>query len=108
VVAIPSWCVVVSEFERHHVAGRAHDPVTIELCTRCHKDVTRWQRALGIPLRHDADYTALDHTRAYLVGVALVAELTCRLFARIISMALDVPGDRRWSPRSTYDRDRGD
>lgn len=98
----------MAEYERHHVAGRVHDPRTIELCTRCHKDVTRWQRALGIPLRHDGSYTALDHTRALLVGVALIAELICRLYGRQISMALDVPRDRRWSPRSTYDRDRGD
>jgi hypothetical protein len=100
----------MAEYEHHHVVGRVHGTATVRLCTDCHKLVTRWQRAAGIGLRRDVDYADIDRTRARLVGYALLGELTCRLYGRIISMALDTGGarDGRWSPRSTYDRNRGD
>lgn len=93
--------------EKHHIAGRVHGDETIDLCVPCHKLVTKWQRAAGIDLRKNVNHSELARIRARLVGTALVGELMCRLYGRIISRVLD---DGAWSPRSTYDRgsDRSD
>lgn len=98
---------MTSDRERHHIAGRAYGDETIDLCVPCHRLVTRWQRAAGIDLRKNADHSRLAVIRARLVGTALVGELMCRLYGRIISRVLD---DGAWSPNSTYDRgsDRSD
>jgi hypothetical protein len=92
--------------ERHHIAGRVHGDETVDLCVPCHRLVTTWQRAAGIDLRKNVDHTELARLRARLVGTALVGELMCRLYGRIISRVLD---DGSWSPRPTHDREnRGD
>lgn len=93
--------------EGHHIAGRVYGDEIIDLCVPCHKLVTRWQRAAGIDLRKNASRSEIAILRARLVGTALVGELMCRLYGRIISRVLD---DGDWSPKPTYNRDtyRGD
>jgi len=98
----------VSKRERHHIVGRAYGDETVDMCVDCHKLITRWQRSAGIDLRKDVqDRTERAILRARLVGIALLGELMCRLYGRIVSRVLD---DGAWSPRSTYDRgsDRSD
>lgn len=93
--------------ENHHISGRSISPETVPLCKRCHACVTRWQRTAGIDLRKGMSRTDMQILRAKLVGYALLGELLCRLYGRIISRALD---DGTWSPNPKLDRnlDRSD
>lgn len=87
--------------ENHHVAGRAISNDTVPLCTRCHSMVTRWQRTAGIDLRKNRNRTELERMRAIGVGYALLGELLCRLYGRLMSRALD---DGAWTPNPKLDR----
>jgi hypothetical protein len=96
----------MGDTERHHIAGRAYGDETVDLCKACHKLVTRWQRAAGIDLRKNAERSDTERLRARLVGSALVAELACRIYGRIMSRALS--GANGWTPNPTYPRTIGD
>jgi hypothetical protein len=90
--------------ERHHIAGRAYGDETVDLCEHCHKLVTRWQRAAGIDLRKNVPHSDTERLRARLVGSALVAEIACRIYGRIMSRALNQSGNDGWTPSATYPR----
>lgn len=90
--------------EKHHIAGRAYSDDVIELCIRCHREVSRWQRSAGIDLRSRTTITELERIRAILIGYALIAELACRIYGRQISKAMDLGNSESWTPNPTTRR----
>jgi len=60
-----------TDLEAHHVAGRHnHHTLTVTVCPDCHHILSIRQRASGVELEDTTPLTALDATRALLVGVA--------------------------------------
>jgi hypothetical protein len=112
--------LLTTDLEAHHVAGRHnHRTLTVAVCSDCHRVVSTWQRASGVELEDTAPLTALDATRALLVGVADLLRLfgqrhaaaaligaplathTARAMSKILDGfgPLDRPG--RWVPDPT-------
>ncbi len=55
-------------FERHHVAGRARDPITALVCFNCHRKLSDEQ--LDHPASEEADDPTLDRIGHFLLGLA--------------------------------------
>jgi len=113
-------CGFTTELEAHHVAGRHnHHTLTVPVCLDCHHILSTWQRASGVELEDTTPLTAVDATRALLVGVADLLRLfgqrhadaavigaplathTARAMSKILDGfgPLDRPG--RWVPDPT-------
>ena len=68
-------CDAMGTIERHHPAGRKNDPrFVVEVCVPCHRILTDWQRAIGMPLRRGASSDG-DRMRASAVGALDVWQL---------------------------------
>lgn len=91
----------MSDYENHHVAGRRNHDLTVQLCTPCHRRISRWQRAIGVPLTA-GDRTETQRMVSLLVGVCLLGENLFRIYGRMIARSAG------YQPRSTFDRDGGD
>jgi len=112
--------MLTTDLEAHHVAGRHnHHTLTVTVCPDCHHILSTWQRASGVELEESTPLTALDATRALLVGVADLLRLfaqrhadatligaplathTARAMSKIMDGfgPLDRPG--RWMPDPT-------
>ncbi len=115
--------LLTTDLEAHHVAGRHnHGTLTVTVCPDCHRILSIWQRASGVELEDSTPLTALDATRALLVGVADLLGLfaqrhagatligaplathTARAMSKIMDSfgPLDRPG--RWLPDPTVPR----
>ncbi len=66
-----------ASIERHHVAGRVNDPLTVRACRGCHRILTDWQRENGVILRRDQAHTDLDMKYAVLAGSLDLLRLAC-------------------------------
>ena len=68
--------LLTTDLEAHHVAGRHnHRTLIVPVCPDCHHILSTWQRASGVELEDTTPVTALDATRALLVGVAELLRL---------------------------------
>ncbi len=63
--------------ERHHIAGRVNDPLTVGVCRGCHLILTDWQRENGVILRRDQPRTEPDRCYALLAGSLDLLRLAC-------------------------------
>lgn len=90
----------MSEYERHHVAGRKNHDQTVQVCTACHHRISRWQRAIGVPLSA-GDRTETQRVVSLLIGICLLGENLFRIYGRMIAQSAE------YKPRSTFDRDGG-
>ncbi|GAA0411817.1 hypothetical protein [Streptomyces luteireticuli] len=63
--------------EGHHVAGRGnHKDLVVDICKTCHHlYLSRWHRAGGVQLRHEAPRGEADARRAVVVGAFQVLAL---------------------------------
>lgn len=91
----------MSDYELHHVAGRANHSQTVRICTECHHRISRWQCAGGVPLRKGSR-TDTERNVSLLYGICLLGENLFRIYGRMIAQAAG------YQPRSTLDRDGGD
>ncbi len=92
--------------ERHHIAGRAHSPLTVTVPKDVHQELTALQYAHGTPLSHTEQYPSAVSTQSLLLGTADILDVLAdsvgvgreSSFADLVSHLCAAPNHNRCLP----------